>query len=54
MNKKGKTFYDRLREMEAIGSGTPAPLKRTVLGTSDSEVYRLADGKFYRVRRKPE
>ena len=48
---KDKTFYDRLREMNAHGGGTPVPLKRTVYGTSDGKAYQLSDGKLYRVRR---
>ena len=50
MDKRNKTFFDRLRDM-AQGGGTPAPLKRTVYGTSDSKAYQLSDGMLYRVRR---
>ena len=49
--EKEKTFYDRLRDMSAQGSGTPATLKRTVYGMKDGEAYQTQDGALYRVRK---
>ena len=48
---KDKTFYDRLREMNAHGGGTPVPLKRTVYGTKDGVAYMCKNGALYRVRK---